>query len=162
MPLTINVGLSKKIGLPEYGSLGASCNVAFEATHDLLDDLDAFHEKVKNAYVACRQAVQDELVRNQQATDAANGTANGHASGNGTRANSNGSNGNGQRRGGGRRATASQVRALHAIAGRDRRDLTEILRARYGLDRPEDLSISEASELIDELKAQANGQGGRP
>lgn len=30
MPITLNVGLSKKIGLPDYGSLGASCNVQVE------------------------------------------------------------------------------------------------------------------------------------
>ena len=29
MPMTINVGLSKKIGLPEFGSLGATCEVTF-------------------------------------------------------------------------------------------------------------------------------------
>ena len=30
MPLTLNVGLSKQIGQPDYGSLGASRNVQVE------------------------------------------------------------------------------------------------------------------------------------
>ena len=55
MPTTINVGLSKKIGMPDYGSLGASCNIQFEASHDLLEhDLEAFHAKVKSVFVAAR------------------------------------------------------------------------------------------------------------
>ena len=36
MPLTLNVGLSKKIGQPDYGSLGASCNLAVELDANLL------------------------------------------------------------------------------------------------------------------------------
>ncbi len=80
MPITINVGLSEKRGTANYGSLGATCNVSFEAGHDLLDsDLAGCHEMVKRVFVACKQAVQDELAREQADTAAAsNGNAAAH------------------------------------------------------------------------------------
>ena len=67
MPLTLNVGLSKKIGQRDFGSLGASCNVTVELDSTLLQqDLDAFQQRVRDAYVACHQAIEDELARHQQ------------------------------------------------------------------------------------------------
>ena len=78
MPMNIKVGLAKKVGLPAYGSLGATCEVTFEAEYRLLDaDLEGFHQRVKNTFAACRQAVQEELTRQQQPPGSTNG--NGHA-----------------------------------------------------------------------------------
>ena len=165
MPVTINVGLAKKIGLRDYGSLGASCNVAFEADHSLLEsDLAAFHQRVKNAFVACHQAIQDELARQQHEAAGPTAKGNGHAEDNGNGRHNGNGNGNGNavtRRSNGRRATASQVRALHAIATRQGLDLPAELHQRYGVDVAEDLSISEASECIDAFKPSAsNNHGG--
>jgi hypothetical protein len=61
----------------------------------------------------------------------------------------------------GRPATQSQVRAIHAISDRQKTDLMGLLRGRYHIERTEDLSLKDASDLIDYLKGSANGVGGR-
>jgi hypothetical protein len=66
MPLKLSLGLTKKVGLPRYSSLAASCHVEFEVESTLLEnDLQRFHQHARCAYGACAQAVQDELTRQQ-------------------------------------------------------------------------------------------------
>jgi hypothetical protein len=176
MPLKVNVGLSKKVGLPHYSSLGASCHVEYEADASLLNtDLEGFHRQVKNAFIACKQAVQDELHRQQAAQTMpdeqnSNGqppgpNGNGHYPGNG---NANGSirNGqaasapnNGQRRTTGRKATVSQIRALEAIANRLQFNMDQWLYEKYGIREASELSIAEASAAIDELNSTTSHTG---
>jgi len=62
MPLKLNVGLMKKIGQPRYGSLCASCHVEVELESSLLElDAEAFHERARKTFAACRRAVETEL-----------------------------------------------------------------------------------------------------
>ena len=49
--------------------------------------------------------------------------------------------------------------AVRAIADRRQIDLARELNSRFGVSQPDSLSITEASQCIDELKALGNGQG---
>ncbi len=52
MPLQLSVGLSKKRGLPDYGSIGAACSVTVELDGSLLNqDLESFHHQVKRVKI---------------------------------------------------------------------------------------------------------------
>ena len=163
MALKLNVGVSRKVGLPDYGSVGASCNLELELDAGLIDrDLDAFHARVRGVYVAAHQAVHDELARLQAPVESphdppaapARHASNGHVGGNGHA----GSNGRTDRPAGRSRlskpATENQVRAIRSIANRQHADLDGLLRE-FDVDRPEDLSLKQASELIDTLKTAA-------
>jgi len=73
MPLTLNVGLAKELHQPDGRSLGATCNVSVKLdAASLTADPDAFHRRVRDAYAACRQAVNRELAR-QTAVPSDNG-----------------------------------------------------------------------------------------
>jgi hypothetical protein len=62
MPIKLNVGLTKKIGQPHYGSLSASCHLEFEAENSLLqNDAADFYEQTRRTFAACRRAVEAEL-----------------------------------------------------------------------------------------------------
>jgi len=161
MPMKLNVGVSRKVGLPDYGSVGASCNLEMELDAGLLEkDLDGFHARVRGAYVAAHQAVHDELARLQMPSNTGAGSPAparaGTSTSNGpTRVNGNGAvaaRTHSDRTRAPRPATAKQVKAIQAIARRQNTDLVGLLRHEYEIERPEDLSILQASELIDRLK----------
>ena len=66
MPLRLNVGVSRKIGRPAFPGVGASCQIELDLELDpaiLESDLDGFHPRVRSAYLAAHQAVNDEPAR---------------------------------------------------------------------------------------------------
>jgi hypothetical protein len=140
--LTLNVGFNRKVGEANYGSRGASVELQLELESGLVDQPDRLRERIRQLFVLAKTCVDEEL-NSTPATDNS-----GHAT-----------NGNGHRRNGARKATGSQARALHLIADRQGIDLAGLLRERFGVDQAGDISITEASALIDELKGQTNGNG---
>ncbi len=165
MPLRLSAGISKKMGLPNYGSLGAMCHVEVELDAGLLaHDLEALHRHVRNAYVACSQAVNDELARHREAMD--NG-AEGVAPERNFAAEHDmdeggidqaGGDGNGRRHAEGdtpRPATPRQIEFIRVLAGQIRglgvRRLDSVTKTLCGKPLT-GLSHAEASALIDVLK----------
>ena len=180
--LKLHAGVSKKVGLPGFSSASASCTIEAELDSTLLNDTQGFQIVVRRAYQSCEQAVRDEITRlthdsptdtslllpqsqNQSQTQyqiqaqprqqeavievrtspAIQGpmvTATQRVPVQLI-----------QSQPSPRPATASQVRAIRAIASRRRIDLVGLLRERFGLQTADELGIRQASELIDELKS---------
>jgi hypothetical protein len=150
MPLKLNVGICKKIGQSNYGSLGASCYVEVELDQSLVfDDLESFQERVTNAYAACRQAVEDELARHQSMSNAQTATVAAT-----TRSSSKPSNGqaNGQNV---HPASQKQLEYAQQLAGQIRglgaRRVENLAEMMFGKPLAS-LSSLDASGLIDALK----------
>jgi hypothetical protein len=177
--LKLHAGVSKKVGLPGFSSASASCTIEAELDSSLLTDTVGFQIVVQRAYQACEQAVQDQIarltsdgqsdasqpqprevieVRTSPAIRGVTVTANGAE----TRATNRAVFHDAPSP---RPATASQVKAIRAIAARRKIDLVGLLRDRFGLQTADELGIRQASNLIDELKSDepaatpANGNG---
>ena len=168
--LKLHAGVSKKIGLPGFSSASASCTIEAELDSSLLNDTDGFQLVVKRAYQSCEKAVQDQIdrltgtgthdsepgIRESQAQpvaheiiDVQTSPAIPEAAVSRIQAPRN----QPQAPLSPRPATASQVKAIRAIAARRRIDLVGLLRERFGLQTADELGIRDASNLIDELKS---------
>jgi hypothetical protein len=162
--MKLNVGVSQKVGLPNYGSVGASCNLEMELDASLLEkDLDGFRARIRAAYIAAHQAVHDELARLQAAGTRAptkpparngvngSGPGNSHTGGNGEAVSAGRTAAEAPRFG--KPATASQISAIRSIARRHEVDLDGLLHDEYGVTQPEELTLAQASRVIDMLRA---------
>ena len=178
MPLSINVGLSRKASR-DYQSAAVSINIVAELDQSLLAKPDELQKQIDGLY----QQAQSAIDRNAAAPEPAERDAghDGHGSANwdhngdrkanrdtdrhgrngNTAHNGYGSrSGNGKANGNGGSMTDSQRRAILAIAKRANADVDYECREMIGAEF-EDLTLRQASELIDHLKAvqPANGRG---
>jgi hypothetical protein len=166
--LKLHAGVSKKVGLPGFSSASASCTIEAELDSSLLQDHEGFQIVVQRAYQSCEQAVQDQIARltHGNGSDASQPNTQPQevievrtspairgvavtASGTETRETNRAVFRDAPSP---RPATASQVKAIRAIAARRKIDLLGLLRERFGLTTADELGIRQASSLIDELK----------
>ena len=160
--LKLHAGVSKKVGLPGFSSASASCTIEAELDSSLLQDHEGFQIVVQRAYQSCEKAVQDQIarltsepqsepsqpqevieVRTSPAISGARITTNSAVTNRAVFRDAPSP----------RPATASQVKAIRAIAARRKIDLVGLLRERFGLTTADELGIRQASALIDELKS---------
>jgi len=167
--LKLHAGVSKKVGLPGFSSASASCTIEAELDSSLLQDHEGFQVVVRRAYQSCEQAVQDQITRltsdgpevtqPQEVIEVRTSPAISGATVTRIPA------AQFSIQPSPRPATASQVKAIRAIAARRKIDLVGLLRDRFGLTTADELGIRQASTLIDELKSDeptsspANGNG---
>jgi hypothetical protein len=167
--LKLHAGVSKKVGLPGFSSASASCTIEAELDSSLLQDHEGFQVVVRRAYQSCEQAVQDQITRltsdgpevtqPQEVIEVRTSPAISGATVTRIPA------AQFSNQPSPRPATASQVKAIRAIAARRKIDLVGLLRERFGLTTADELGIRQASNLIDELKsdepttAGTNGNG---
>ena len=169
MSVKLNIGLSRKVGEANYGSRGASINLEVELDNGVLNDPGQLRERVHDLYVLARESVDEELQRpadagpgefshaNGNGRAQTNGAANGNGHSNGHASNGHSNNGSSSNNGqNGRvevaRATQSQIRAIFAISKRQGLDPHTLISERFRVHKMEDLTIREASSLIDDLK----------
>ena len=144
--LKVIVGVSRKVGLPGYSSVGASFQIEVELTSGLLDqDLDAFHEQVRRAYAVAHQAVNNDLAPFQPKPRLQLHGASLRQDASRFQANSLQNLAKPVRP-----APARQVRTISRIATQRQLDLPELL-APFEVGEIEKLSITQASALINRL-----------
>jgi hypothetical protein len=169
--LKLHAGVSKKVGLPGFSSASASCTIEAELDSSLLNDTAGFQIVVQKAYQSCEQAVKDQIarltsdgpeviqpqeiveVRTSPAISGARITTNSAERATNCADTRLTNRAVFRDAPSPRPATASQVKAIRAIAARRKIDLVGLLRERFGLTTADELGIRQASSLIDELKS---------
>ena len=175
MTIKINVGVNKKIGLPDYGSAGGHCNIEIEADNSILDNADQFLQRVQDAYELARQSVEEELLHHRPAGNATQSRAEPQQRQeqrqeyrqeyrqNYRNDNNRSDNNYGSNSGGNRIASAKQqqfiANLVKAVKGLNWQTLDKYCTSKWGANTSQ-LSPKQASELIDELQAaKAGGKG---
>lgn len=169
MPLKASIGLSRKVGQENYGSLGANCQLEVELDASLIGDAEAFREKIQRLYALANQALVDQLAQQSTASPSNVQNGNGHS-----KPNSNGNGHSKPRNGNGSNekpdesddppASNKQIKYLLDIARqRHRMDLAqtaEYCQESVGTSDIYKLSKNQASVVIDQLSGK-NGNGRR-
>lgn len=139
MPLRLSISLSRKVGEANYGSRGASVGLELETEVSLVQRPEDFQQQAAQLFRLARDSVDRELSRPLPEATAVGCGTNGAATAQSRPL---------------RTATARQVRALELIAARRQLHLRKELVERYGVTEAAELSLGQASALIDALNVE--------
>jgi len=137
--IKLNAGVSRKVGEPNYGSRGASVNVELELESAVVNDTEALYEKIRRLFALAKHSVDEEL-------------------GISTSAPGNGPTSNAPANTETRPATEKQKHAIAAICGENGFDGDQEAMGLFGQPVSQ-LTLPEASQLIDRLKELRNAAG---
>lgn len=159
MPTGITVGVSRKLGQPNFGSHGADCHIDFELGGDpMVDRSSELSEQIRKAFAVCRAEVQRELHAQVDADQEPRFESRSdplpQSSGTSASTSVNNRSGGSQNGSRSRPASEAQVRAIHAIASKANVTLASHLQQYYGKESPQQLTLRQASELIESLKSR--------
>ena len=143
MAIKAIVSFTQKLGQPDYGSVGAGCEIEVELDSALLSrDPSELRGQLDIAYLTCRQAVSTQLQPFERPASAP-ARALTHSDPSSQRPS--------------RPATQSQQRALWAICNQHGLNLESVCRDEFDVPAADCLSIAQASSLIDKLKTEVVG-----
>jgi len=160
MTIRINIGVNKKIGLPEYGSAGGHCNIEIEADNSVLNDAEQFLQRVRDAYEMARQSVEEELTHHRLGNAAGQPSSPGQSNKTPAQPRQEYRNDNSS---GSDRYVASDKQQrfiaslVKAVKGLDWKTLDRYCGVRFGKNTSQ-LTPKEASALIDDLKEAKDGR----
>lgn len=144
--LKVNVGRTKKIGRPHYGSLGAAVQLELELESGFVDDAERLQARIQALFALAERAVEEEL-RAAVAAEAV--VIDGAAANCAPPAHDRGRIGN-------RRATQRQVRALEVLAERCAADLPHLATYYFHVDDVTQLTRRQAGLLIERLQQRCD------
>jgi hypothetical protein len=154
MAIKVNVGFSRKVGEPNYGSRGASVQLEVELDRTAIDDAERFRWEIERIFERVRDSVDRELQRRlsppppHEPPGCCGECSPPRDQDGGHRAQ--------------RLATPNQVRAIQTMARHRGVDLCRLFSAGLNGKTTDELTIEEASLLIDQLNSiPVSGSNGR-
>ena len=149
--IRLSANVSKKVPLPgvEYSSQSFSAGMEIELASNVKED--ELRQRFQALYGLLERSIDEQIQQSSRGVGAGlQAKDDGKAPGRTSQHQRNGRNGNG------RAATQAQIKAIYAIArdrGHSEQDLSDLLSGQFRVTMPEELSIGQASTLIDSLKS---------
>jgi hypothetical protein len=135
MPTRLTISATRKITDDDYN--GSTISIATDVDSELVTEPAKLRDRIRQLFGVVQASLAEDFNGGLTPTNPPAQPANGQI----------------VRPRGVRAATRAQVKAIYAIAREQCVNLRELLRQRCGVDRPQDLTLLQASALIDDLKS---------